>query len=105
MWKVNGRHEPRSFPDCPVVKGQTLKIFPLRFRSIDEFGLIATGSKSDPQVLDSSLVRATSSPTMNMFLEFLEVPGNALLIQGPPGTGKTTLAFEILNAVQDSRKV
>src|SRR5207248_10029333 len=42
---------------------------------------------------------------MNMFLEFLEVPGNVLLIQGASGTGKTTLAFEILNAVADSRRV
>src|SRR5439155_725754 len=47
----------------------------------------------------------TSSPMMNMFLEFHEVPGNVLLIQGAPGTGKTTLAFEILNAVADSRRV
>lgn len=42
---------------------------------------------------------------MNMFLEFLGVPGNVLLIQGAPGTGKTTLAFEILNATADSHRV
>ncbi|HZY47870.1 MAG TPA: gas vesicle protein GvpD P-loop domain-containing protein [Candidatus Bathyarchaeia archaeon] len=71
----------------------------------DEIILIASATKPDPQALDSSIVRATSSPVMNMFLEFLEVPGNVLLIQGPPGTGKTTLALEILNAIRDTHRV
>src|SRR5438094_7384324 len=42
---------------------------------------------------------------MNMFLEFLEVPGNVLLIQGAPGTGKTPVGFAILNAVAGSPSV
>lgn len=88
-----------------MVQGQFVEIFPVPISIRDESELMNSGQKPDPQVLDASVVRATTSPTMNMFLEFLEVPGNVLLIQGPPGTGKTTLAFEILSAVQDSRKV
>jgi KaiC/GvpD/RAD55 family RecA-like ATPase len=42
---------------------------------------------------------------MNMLLEFLEVPGNVLLLQGAPGTGKTTLALEILGAIRDAHRV
>jgi len=42
---------------------------------------------------------------MNTLLEFLEIPGNVLLIQGAPGTGKTSLALEILNAMGDSHRV
>src|SRR5437867_11209152 len=42
---------------------------------------------------------------MNTLLEFLEIPGNVLLIQGAPGTGKTSLALELLNAMRDSHRV
>jgi len=42
---------------------------------------------------------------MNLLLEFLEIPGNVLLIQGAPGTGKTSLALEILSAMGDSHRV
>jgi KaiC/GvpD/RAD55 family RecA-like ATPase len=42
---------------------------------------------------------------MKLFLEFLDIPGNVLLIQGAPGTGKTTLALEISHALGESHKV
>ena len=42
---------------------------------------------------------------MNLLLDFLEIPGNVLLIQGAPGTGKTSLALELLNAMRDSHRV
>lgn len=47
----------------------------------------------------------TSPAIINLLLEFLEVPGNVLLIQGAPGTGKTTLALEILSAIRDAHRV
>jgi KaiC/GvpD/RAD55 family RecA-like ATPase len=42
---------------------------------------------------------------MDLLLEFLNIPGNVLLIQGAPGTGKTTLALEILSAMGNSHRV
>jgi KaiC/GvpD/RAD55 family RecA-like ATPase len=67
--------------------------------------LIASESNPDHEGPESSVVHAKSSVTTNLLLEFLEVPGNVLLIQGAPGTGKTSLALELLNAMRDSHRV
>ncbi len=42
---------------------------------------------------------------MSLILNFLDVPGQALLIEGAPGTGKTSLALEILNQMENTHKV
>ncbi|HEX9197659.1 MAG TPA: gas vesicle protein GvpD P-loop domain-containing protein, partial [Candidatus Bathyarchaeia archaeon] len=67
--------------------------------------MIASETNPDGQGLESTVVHAESSGTMNLLLEFLEIPGNVLLIQGAPGTGKTSLALEILSAMGDSHRV
>src|SRR5713226_7680492 len=42
---------------------------------------------------------------MSLILNFLDVPGQVLLIEGAPGTGKTSLALEILNQMENAHKV
>jgi KaiC/GvpD/RAD55 family RecA-like ATPase len=42
---------------------------------------------------------------MSLILNFLDVPGQVLLIEGAPGTGKTSLALEILNQMESTHKV
>jgi KaiC/GvpD/RAD55 family RecA-like ATPase len=42
---------------------------------------------------------------MSLILNFLDVPGHVLLIEGAPGTGKTSLALEILNEMENTRKI
>jgi KaiC/GvpD/RAD55 family RecA-like ATPase len=42
---------------------------------------------------------------MSLILNFLDIPGQVLLIEGAPGTGKTSLALEILNQMEDTHKV
>ncbi len=42
---------------------------------------------------------------MSLILNFLDVPGQVLLIEGAPGTGKTSLALEILNQMENTHKV
>src|SRR6266851_2274534 len=53
--------------------------------------------------------RASEQPKlrylMNLILNFLDVPGQVLLIEGAPGTGKTSLALEILNQMENAHKV
>ncbi len=42
---------------------------------------------------------------MSLILNFLDVPGQVLLIEGAPGTGKTSLALEILSQMENTHKV
>ena len=53
--------------------------------------------------------RASEQPKlrylMSLILNFLDVPGQVLLIEGAPGTGKTSLALEILNQMENAHKV
>lgn len=56
---------------------------------------------SSSKVSEQPLLRYT----MSLILNFLDVPGHVLLIEGAPGTGKTSLALEILNEMENTRKV
>src|SRR6266567_1366665 len=63
------------------------------------------------QVIAEALPKSTASEQpklrymMSLILNFLDVPGQVLLIEGAPGTGKTSLALEILSQMDNTHKV
>jgi gas vesicle operon resressor len=62
---------------------------------------IVEGTGSTPSPANGPKLRYL----MSLILNFLDVPGQVLLIEGAPGTGKTSLALEILYSMENSHKV